>query len=78
MTRGRNCTPALPSCRSMPPRLPFLFKHLLDATPAELPVIRDALQTPPIHPGPEALVSSRFRQAGRSERAPGGECPRRL
>ena len=59
-------------------QLPFLEKHLLDATPAELPVIRDALKPHRCHPGPEALVSSRFRQAGRSERAPGSECPRRL
>ena len=56
-------------------QLPFLEKHLLDATPAELPVIRDALKPHRCHPDPEALVRSRLRQARRREPAPGSECP---
>ena len=41
---GRSSTPASPCYRSIPSQLPFLEKRLLDATPTELPVIRDALK----------------------------------
>ena len=37
--------PALPCCRSMPPRSPSSRNACLSATPAELPVIRDALKS---------------------------------
>ena len=58
----------------MLPRL-IIFNRLLSATPSELPVLRDALKTTTVRPDAEALVSSRLRQAGRCEPAPGSECP---
>ena len=41
---GRSSMPASPSSPSMPPRLITSSNRLLDATPTELPVLRDALK----------------------------------
>ncbi len=44
MISGNICMPASPFSPSMPPRLITSSDRLLEATPSELPVLRDALK----------------------------------